>query len=49
MQVTQQVEPDQTTLGARLRELVVQRGKHPLVAVAIGVAVGFLLARALRR
>jgi hypothetical protein len=49
MQIARELEVDDKTIGARFHELVDEHGKHPLVAVGIGVVVGFLIARALRR
>jgi hypothetical protein len=37
------------TIGARLDGLRAQPGKHPWLAVGLGIVVGYLLARALNR
>jgi hypothetical protein len=37
------------TIGARLDGLRAQPGKHPLLAVGLGIVIGYLLARALNR
>ena len=49
MQVAKELEADVKTMGARLEDVGAQPSKHPFIAVGIGVVVGFLLARALRR
>jgi hypothetical protein len=37
------------TIGARLDGLRAQPGKHPLLAVGLGIVIGYLLARAINR
>ncbi|MEP6863062.1 MAG: hypothetical protein ABJE66_20720 [Deltaproteobacteria bacterium] len=49
MQLAKELEADVKTMGARLEEVGDQHSKYPFIAVGIGVVVGFLLARALRR
>jgi hypothetical protein len=43
------LDADRRTIGARLDELLAQPGKHPFLTVGLGIAVGYLLARALNR
>jgi hypothetical protein len=47
--ISMQVTKESGTFSARADELVCRYGKHPLVAVGIGVVVGFVVARAVRR